>query len=37
MAADTERTLDKLSDEELIGIKIEQYTNVNNNALEEIR
>ena len=43
MAAYTEGTLDKLSKKELIGItlslqnKVEQYTNVNNDALEEIR
>ena len=43
MAAYTEGTLNKLSKKELIGItlslqnKFEQYTNVNNNALEEIR
>ena len=42
MAAYTEKTLDKLSKKELIGItlslqnKVEQYTNVNNDALEEI-
>ena len=43
MAAYTEGTLDKLSKKELIGItlslqnKVEQYTNVNIDALEEIR
>ena len=43
MAAYTEGTVDKLSKKELIGItlslqnKVEQYTNVNNDALEEIR
>ena len=43
MAAYTEGTLNKLSKKELIGItlslqnKFEQYTNVSNNALEEIR
>ena len=43
MAAYTEGTLDKLSKKELIGItlslqnKVEQYINVNNDALEEIR
>ena len=43
MAAYTEGTLDKLSKKELIGItlslqnKVEQYTNVKNDALEEIR
>ena len=43
MVAYTEKTLDKLSKKELIGItlslqnKVEQYTNVNNDALEEIR
>ena len=43
MAAYTEGTLDKLSKKELIGItlslqnKVEPYTNVNNDALEEIR
>ena len=42
MAAYTEGTLDKLSKKELIAItlstrnKVEQYTNVNNDALEEI-
>ena len=43
MAAYIEGTVDKLSKKELIGItlslqnKVEQYTNVNNDALEEIR
>ena len=43
MTAYTEGTLDKLSKKELIGItlslqnKVEQYTNVNTDALEEIR
>ena len=43
MVAYTEGTLDKLSKKELIGItlslqnKVEQYTNVNNDALDEIR
>ena len=43
MAAYTAGALDKLSKKELIGItlslqnKVEQYTNVNNDALEEIR
>ena len=43
MAAYTEGALDKLSKKELIGItlslqnKVEQYTNVNTDALEEIR
>ena len=42
MAAYTERTLDKLSKKELIGTtlslqnKVEQYTSVNKDALEEI-
>ena len=42
MAAYTEGTLDKLSKKELIGItlslqnKVEQYTNVKNDTLEEI-
>ena len=42
MAAYTEVTLDELSKKEFIGItlllqnKVEQYTNVNTNALEEI-
>ena len=42
MAAYSEGTLNKLSKRELIGItsslqnKVEQYTNVNNDALEEI-
>ena len=42
MAAYTEGALDKLSKKELIGItlslqnKVEQYINVNNDALEEI-
>ena len=43
MAAYTEGTLDKLSKKKLIGItlslqnKVGQYTNVNNDALEDIR
>ena len=43
MAAYVEGTLDELPKKELIGItlslqnKVEQYTNMNNDALEEIR